>query len=100
MAPVEIIWLVTLALIVLITPLVLYLCWRLVRAARNIERHFAVTLEATAGIVTSTAAVLALEDTIATASGILTTAGSVDKMSGAIEELLVGRLQRGVAESC
>ncbi len=95
MAAAEIIWLVTLVLIVLITPLVLYLCWRLVRAARNIKRHFAVTLQAAAGIAGSTAAVPALEDTIATAGGILTTAGSVDKTSGAIEELLVGRLQRG-----
>jgi hypothetical protein len=95
MAAVEIIWLVTLVLIVLITPLVVYMCWRLVRAARNVERHFAVTLQAAAGIARSTAAVPALEDTIATAGGILTTAGSVDKTSGAIEELLVGRLQRG-----
>ncbi len=101
MTAVEIIWTVTLAVIVLaVTPLVLYLCWRLVRAARNIKRHFAVTLQAAAGIASSTAAVPALEDTIATAGGVLTTAGSIDSTSGAIEELLVGRLERGVGTQC
>lgn len=46
------IWIVTLVLIVfLITPFVLYLCWRLVRAARNIDRLFSVTYAAAGGIV-------------------------------------------------
>ncbi len=91
---VVIIWIVTLAMVVLvITPLVLYLCWRLVRATRNIERHFAVTLQAAVGVVESTAAVPALEDTIAVASGMLETAAALDQHSEAIKNLLVSRLQ-------
>lgn len=93
----EVIWIVTLAIVVLVvTPLVLYLCWRLVRAARNIERHFAFTLEAAAGVAQNTAAVSALEDTIGVAGGMLETAGSIEKTSAAIENLLVTRLETGV----
>ncbi|GAC1650095.1 MAG: hypothetical protein NVS9B11_23250 [Candidatus Dormibacteraceae bacterium] len=90
------IWIATLAIIVVVvTPYVLYLCWRLVRAARNIERHFAVTLTAAAGIAGSTSHVRALEDTIAVASGMLETAGKIDEHSAAIENLLVSRLSQG-----
>lgn len=93
----EIVWIISLAIIVLVvTPLVLYLCWRLVRGARNIEHHFALTLQAAVGVIKSTAAVPALEDTIKVAAGMLDTAGSIDKSSGAIEGLLVGRLEKGV----
>lgn len=88
------IWIVTLAIVVvLITPLVLYICWRLVRAARNIDRLFAVTYAAAAGVVDHTSHVPALEDTIAVAGGMLQTAGRLDEHSGAIEGLLVGRLR-------
>lgn len=97
----EVIWIVTLAIVVLVvTPLVLYLCWRLVRAARNIERHFAITLQAAAGVVENTAAVPALEDTIAVASRMLETAVSIDETSAAIEKLLVTRLETGVGREC
>lgn len=90
------IWIATLAIIVLIvTPYVLYLCWRLVRSARNIERHFAVTLTAAVGIVGNTSHVKALEDTIGVASGMLETAGKIDEHSAAIENLLVTRLSQG-----
>ena len=90
------IWIVTLAIIVLIvTPIVLYRCWRLVRAARNIERHFAVTLEAAVGVAGNTSHVKALEDTISVASGMLETAGKIDTHSAAIENLLVSRLSQG-----
>lgn len=93
-AAVAVIWILTLAVVVVvITPLVLYLCWRLVRAARNIERHFAVTLQAAVGVVGSTAAVPALEDTIAVAGGMVETAGQLDQHSQAIKDLLVSRLQ-------
>lgn len=88
------IWIATLAIVVLVvTPLVLYLCWRLVRGARNIDRLFAVTLTAAAGIAGSTAQVRALEDTIAVAGGMLETAGRLDEHSGAIEGLLLSRLR-------
>ncbi len=89
------IWIITLAIIVLIvTPYVLYLCWRLVRGAHNIERHFAVTLTAAVGIVGNTSHVKALEDTIGVAGGMLETAANLDAHSGAIEGLLVSRLPK------
>ena len=96
MTAVEVIWALTLAVIVLIvTPYVLYLCWRLVRGAYNIEHHFAVTLTAAVGVAGSTAAIPALEDTIAVAGGMLQTAGSIDAHSGAIVGLLASRLKEG-----
>lgn len=91
---VAVIWIITLAIIVvLLTPLVLYMCWRLVRAARNIDRLFAVTYGAAAGILESTSHVPALEDTITAAGGMLQTAARLDEHSGAIEGLLVARLR-------
>ena len=88
-------WIVTLAIIVVaVTPYVLYLCWRLVRGAHNIERHFAVTLAAAAGVVGNTSHVKALEDTITLAGGMLETAAGLDAHSGAIEGLLVSRLSK------
>ena len=89
------IWIVTLVLVVALTPWVLYLCWRLVRGAHNIERHFAITLEAAVGVAGNTSHVKALEDTITVAGGMLTTAGNLDAHSAAIEGLLIGRLSRG-----
>lgn len=91
-----VIWIITLAVIVLaVTPLVLYLCWRLVRASKNIEQHFAITLKAAVGVVGGTAAIPALEDTISVAGGMLETAGSIDARSGAIVNLLATRLKEG-----
>lgn len=90
------IWILTLAIIILVvTPYLIYLCWRLVRAAHNIERHFSVTLEAAGGIAGNTVHVSALEDTIGVASGMLGTAANLDAHSGAIEGLLIGRLAKG-----
>lgn len=88
------IWIATLAVIVVfLTPLVLYMCWRLVRAARNIDRLFGVTYAAAGGAVEHTSHMGALEDTIAAAGGMLETAGRLDQHAGAIEGLLVQRLQ-------
>ncbi|MHB1523723.1 MAG: hypothetical protein ACYCS9_04595 [Candidatus Dormibacteria bacterium] len=90
----QIIWAVTLAIIVLVmTPLVVFHCRRLVRAAHNIERHFAVILAAAAGVVAATAATAELAGTITTAGELLDTAGSIEQTSAAIEDLLTGRLQ-------
>lgn len=92
---VAVIWIVTLAVIVLIvTPYVLYLCWRLIRGAHNIELHFAVTLQAAVGVVGNTSHTKALEDTIGVAGGMLETAGKLDEHSAAIEGLLIGRLPK------
>lgn len=87
-------WILTLAVIVVfLTPLVVYMCWRLVRAARNIDRLFAVTHAAAAGVVEHTSHVKALEDTISVAGGMLDTAGRLDQHSGAVEALLISRLK-------
>lgn len=92
------IWIATLAVIVVIvTPYVLYLCWRLVRAARNVERHFTVSLAAAVGVAGSTSHVKALQDTIDVAGGILATAADIDQHSGAIEGLLVSRLPKAAS---
>ncbi len=88
------VWIASLAVIVVfLTPLVLYLCWRLVRAARNIDRLFTVTYAAAVGVVESTSHEKALEDTIAVAGGMLETAGRLDQHSAAIEGLLLSRLR-------
>ncbi len=88
------VWIATLVVIVVfLTPLVLYLCWRLVRAARNIDRLFAVTYASAVGVVEHTSHEKALEDTIAVAGGMLETAGRLDQHSGAIEGLLLSRLR-------
>ncbi|GAC1657534.1 MAG: hypothetical protein NVS9B1_15470 [Candidatus Dormibacteraceae bacterium] len=91
------IWIATLAIVVLITPLVLYHCWRLIRGAHNIERHFYVTLQAAVGVVGNTSHVKALEDTIGVAGGMLETAGNLDAHSAAIEGLLISRLPKAGA---
>ncbi len=92
----EVVWILTLLIIVvLITPLVLTLCWRLVLGARDIHHNFAGSLGAAAGVVKNTSYVGALQDTIGVAGGMLETAGGLDQHSGAIEKLLVGRLKGG-----
>ena len=91
------IWIITLLIVVLITPLVLYRCWRLIRAARNIEQHFRITFAAAVGVAGNTGHVKALEDTIGVAGGMLETAGELDKHSGAIEGLLISRLPKASA---
>lgn len=97
---VAVIWIATLAVIVFVlTPLVLYMCWRLVRAARNIDRLFAVTYAAAGGVVEHTGQVKVLEDTIEVAGGMLETAGRLDQHSGAIEALLLGRLRSATGEA-
>lgn len=89
------VWIVTLVIVLILTPVVLYLCWRLVRGARNIEHHFEVTLKAATGVAAGTAAIPALQDTITVAGGMLQTAGSIDQHSGAIAGLLAARLREG-----
>ena len=91
----EVVWILTLLLILAITPLVLVLCYRLVQGALGIHHHFERSLEAAAGVVGNTSHVKALEATIGVAGGMLETAGRLDQHSGAIEQLLVGRLKGG-----
>lgn len=92
----EVIWIITLLIIVLVvTPLVLTLCWRLVQGAKDIHHNFEGTLTAAAGVVKNTSYVPALKDTITVAGGMLETAGKIDEHSGAIEQLLITRLKGG-----
>ena len=91
------IWIATLVIVVVITPFVLYRCWRLIRGAHNIEQHFRITLTAAVGIVGNTSHVVALEDTLGVAGGMLETAGNLDAHSAAIEGLLISRLPKAGA---
>ncbi|HET9051512.1 MAG TPA: hypothetical protein VFO60_07390 [Candidatus Dormibacteraeota bacterium] len=87
---VQVLWDVLLVVVVaVVVPIVLYRAAHLVRAVRNIDILFSTTLTAAAGVVRNTEPTSpALDATIATASGILGTAGRIDEHSAAIEALL------------
>lgn len=66
------IWGITLAVVTLIVvPLALYLLHRTLRAAMSIERYTRESLEAGVGIASNTAAISALDETIAAATSLL-----------------------------
>jgi hypothetical protein len=66
------IWGVTLAIITfVVVPLALYLLHRTLKAARAIERYTRESLTAGVGIATNTAAIPALERTLATAGSLV-----------------------------
>ncbi len=66
------IWGTTLAIItVVVVPLALYLLHRTLKAARFIERYARESLSAGAGIANNTAAIPALEATLATAGSLV-----------------------------
>ena len=66
------IWAVTLAVITfVVVPVALYWLHRLLKAARSIERYTREMLEAGVGIANNTAAVPALEQTLATAGSLV-----------------------------
>lgn len=66
------IWAITLAVITfVVVPVALYWLHRLLRAARGIERYTREMLEAGVGIANNTAAVPALEQTLATAGSLV-----------------------------
>ena len=66
------IWGATLAIItVVVVPLALYLLHRTLKAARSIERYARESLTAGVGIATNTAAIPALEQTLATAGSLV-----------------------------
>jgi len=96
---VQVLWDVLLAIAVLVVvPLVLYRANRLIWAARNIERHFRVTLAAAAGVIENTAPTKpALGQTISVATDILGVASDIDTHSAAIEGLLSQRALQGGA---
>ncbi len=93
---VYVIWWATLIVaVVVVLPLAVYLLHRALRAARQIERYAARSLEAGLGIAANTENIAALERTISTATGILQTARAIEEHTGTIEEVLAFRAGRG-----
>ena len=93
---VYVIWWATLIVaVVVVLPLAVYLLHRTLRAARQIERYAARSLEAGLGIAGNTENIAALEGTISTATGILQTARAIEEHTGTIEEVLASRAGRG-----
>ncbi|MDR7486745.1 MAG: hypothetical protein QN187_15625 [Armatimonadota bacterium] len=89
MGAVLVIWWITLVVAaVVVLPTVWYLLHRVLRAARAIERYAADTLAAGAGIARNTAAVSALQTTIAVATQMLAGADAIARSAGAIEQAL------------
>jgi hypothetical protein len=85
------IWWIGLILTLLVfVPLAVYSLHRTWSAARSIQRYAAEALQAAAGIERNTRNVVALDDTIATASDLLGVAGGVerklDTVAGVLEE--------------
>ncbi len=93
---VAVIWWVTLiAAVVVVLPLAWYLLHRVLLAARSIERYAAEALTAGVGIAKNTAAITALETTIAVAGQILGGAGAIAGSTEQIEQALSRRTLEG-----
>lgn len=96
MTTVELIWAAGLALTLLVfVPLSVALLHRLWRAARAIQLYARDALTAAAGIAGNTALIPALDATIETAGGILSTAGAIEQKLNAATAALAGRAERG-----
>jgi len=86
------IWIIVLVIaVVIILPLTIYLLQRTLNASRGIERYFGEMRDAGVGIAENTSHISALDDTIGVATGILTTAGSLDEHSATIATVLTDR---------
>ncbi len=89
------IWGITLAVaILLVLPATIYLLHRTLNAARGIEHYFAEMRDAGVGIAGNTQHITALDDTIAVATQILGTAGSINDHTATIETTLAARAER------
>lgn len=96
MDTVHAIWLATLVLVVVVVvPLAVALLHRTLRAAQAIRRYLDEMLLAGAGIAGHTAAIPALDDTVATAGTLLEVAGRIQQHSGNIAAVLAERAARG-----
>lgn len=92
MDAVQLIWLVTLLLVVVvIVPLVTLLLHRTLRAALAIRRYLDEMLAAGVGIAGHTASIAALDDTIAVAGAMVEVAGGIKSHSGTIATVLAAR---------
>ncbi len=93
---VAVIWWITLiAAVVVVLPLAWYLLHRVVLAARSIERYAEEALTAGGGIARNTAAITALETTIAVSGQILDGAGGIAQSTEKIEQGLSRRKLEG-----
>ncbi len=92
---VERIWAVGVVLtLVVFVPLAVALLHRLWRAAREIQLYAREALAAAAGIAGNTAQIGALDQTIQTATVILSTAGAIEQKLNAATGLLARRAER------
>lgn len=87
-------WIALVLTIVVIVPAALYLLHRTWRAARTIQRLTAETLEAGVGIAGHTAAIPALDETIAAVGPIVEKAGRLERATARLESLLRERNPR------
>lgn len=87
-------WLMLIVSVLVVVPLVWYLLHRAYKAARQIERYAAKSLEGGVGIAGNTANIVALNDTIAVATNVLATARAIEEHSGVIEQALASRVGR------
>lgn len=84
--PALVIWAATLAIIaIIVVPLALSLLQRALTAARSIERYMADMLEAGKGIAGNTAAIPALDTTLATAASMAPVAQDIAATTAAAE---------------
>ncbi len=96
---VYVLWIITLAIAVLIIlPLVVYLLQRTLTAARNIERYLAEMRDAGVGIANNTHHIKDLDDTIAVATQLLSTAQSIKGHTGTIGSALTERVAKSGSE--
>ncbi len=96
---VYVIWIIMLVIAVLvILPLVVYLLQRTLTAARNIERYLAEMRDAGVGIANNTHHIKDLDDTIAVATQLLSTAESIKAHTGAIGSALTERVAKSRPE--
>ena len=85
------IWGITLGVITfVVVPLAIYLLHRALRAARSIERYTREALEAGAGIAANTAAIGALEETLAAVRSLLEGAELLKRRSAEVADAVTG----------
>ena len=95
---VQIIWAVTLlVVVVVIVPLAVLLLHRTLRAAISIRRYLDEMLTAGVGIAGNTASIKALDETIGVAVSMVKVAGEIKSHSGTIASVLAGRAAQGAA---